>query len=144
MRADFRIFLDACVLANQGVCDLLLRLSERPRLVVPHWSAEVMAEVRRTHVHRLKWPVPLADSFQTRVREALPDDKTDSYSVRPRFDQIRSRCMTTDSFISKVWPFCPTLRDDGVGCGDQPLSASAANSPTRSAPRRSPPGRRCT
>ncbi len=31
MRADYRVFLDACVLANHGVCDLLLRLSERPR-----------------------------------------------------------------------------------------------------------------
>jgi hypothetical protein len=63
MRADFRIFLDACVLANQGVRDLLLRLSERPRLIVPHWSAAVMAEVRRTHVERLNWPVGLADSY---------------------------------------------------------------------------------
>jgi len=54
MRADYRIFLDACVLANFGVCDLLLRLSERPRLIVPHWSAEVLAEVRRTHIEKLK------------------------------------------------------------------------------------------
>lgn len=26
--------------------------------------------------------------------------------------------MTTDSIISKVWFFCNTLRDDGVGHGD--------------------------
>tara|TARA_R110002167_G_scaffold323123_1_gene529036 strand:+ start:464 stop:754 length:291 start_codon:yes stop_codon:yes gene_type:complete len=26
--------------------------------------------------------------------------------------------MTTDSIISKVWSFCNTLRDDGVGYGD--------------------------
>jgi len=26
--------------------------------------------------------------------------------------------MTTDSIISKVWGFCTTLRDDGVGYGD--------------------------
>ncbi len=26
--------------------------------------------------------------------------------------------MTTDSIISKVWSFCHTLRDDGVGYGD--------------------------
>ncbi|MDA1006500.1 MAG: type I restriction-modification system subunit M N-terminal domain-containing protein, partial [Verrucomicrobia bacterium] len=26
--------------------------------------------------------------------------------------------MTTDSIISKVWSFCTTLRDDGVGYGD--------------------------
>lgn len=26
--------------------------------------------------------------------------------------------MTTDTIISKVWSFCTTLRDDGVGYGD--------------------------
>ena len=26
--------------------------------------------------------------------------------------------MNTDSIISKVWGFCTTLRDDGVGYGD--------------------------
>lgn len=26
--------------------------------------------------------------------------------------------MTTESIISKVWSFCHTLRDDGVGYGD--------------------------
>jgi type I restriction-modification system DNA methylase subunit len=26
--------------------------------------------------------------------------------------------MTTDTIISKVWSFCHTLRDDGVGYGD--------------------------
>ena len=29
-----------------------------------------------------------------------------------------SKNMTTDSIISKVWSFCHTLRDDGVGYGD--------------------------
>jgi len=26
--------------------------------------------------------------------------------------------MTTESIVSKVWSFCTTLRDDGVGYGD--------------------------
>jgi hypothetical protein len=64
MKADYRIFIDACVLANQGVCDLLLRLSERPRLVVPHWLAQVLAEVRRTHAEKLNRPAKLVESFQ--------------------------------------------------------------------------------
>jgi len=79
MKEDYRIFLDACVLANFGVCDLLLRLSERPRLIVPHWSAEVMAETRRTHVDKLGWPVELADSFQTQTRVAFPDAEVVGY-----------------------------------------------------------------
>lgn len=73
MKADYRIILDACVLANHGVCDLLLRLSERPRLIVPRWSAEILTEVRRTHVGKLKWPVHLADSFQSQIRTAFPE-----------------------------------------------------------------------
>lgn len=84
MKADYRVFLDACVLANFGVCDLLLRLSERPRLIVPHWSAEVLAEVRRTHLEALKWPPALADSFQAEVRVAFPDAEVTGYeSILP-------------------------------------------------------------
>lgn len=79
MRADYRIFLDACVLANFGVCDLLLRLSERPRLIVPHWSDEVLAEVRRTQLEKLSWPPELAASFQAKVREAFPDATVEGY-----------------------------------------------------------------
>jgi hypothetical protein len=79
MKADFRVFLDACVLANFGVCDLLLRLSERPRLIVPHWSAQVLAEVHRTHLERLKWPLPVAQSFQAKVRETFPDAEVTGY-----------------------------------------------------------------
>jgi hypothetical protein len=79
MRADYRIFLDACVLANFGVCDLLLRLSERPRLIVPHWSEEVLAEVRRTQIEKLGWPAALADSFQSQSRIAFPDAEVTGY-----------------------------------------------------------------
>jgi hypothetical protein len=28
--------------------------------------------------------------------------------------------MSTDSIMSKVWGFCTTLREDGVGYGDYP------------------------
>lgn len=79
MRADYRIFIDACVLANFGVCDLLLRLSERPRLIVPHWSAEVLTEVHRTQVEKLNWPPELADSFQIEIRKAFPDAEVAGY-----------------------------------------------------------------
>lgn len=79
MKADYRIFLDACVLANFGVCDLLLRLSERPRLIVPHWSADVLAEVRRTQVEKLGWSEELADSFAAAMREAFPAAEIGNY-----------------------------------------------------------------
>lgn len=62
MRADYKVFMDACVLANFGVCNLLLRLSEKPRLILPHWSPEVLSEVRRVH-EKLGWPEHLMESF---------------------------------------------------------------------------------
>jgi predicted nucleic acid-binding protein len=79
VRADYKVFIDACVLANQGVCDLLLRLAERPRLFIPHWSEEVLAEVRRTHVTKLNWPERLADHYQTEIRNAFPEAVVSGY-----------------------------------------------------------------
>lgn len=79
MRADFHVLLDACVLANQGVADLLLRLAERPRLFLPQWSAKILEEVRRTHLEKLRWPEELAESFQQEVRRAFPHSEIESY-----------------------------------------------------------------
>ena len=47
MRADFKVVLDACVLANYSVANLLLSLAEKPRLYLPVWSEEILAETRR-------------------------------------------------------------------------------------------------
>jgi hypothetical protein len=79
MRADYRVFLDSCVLANFGVCDLLLRLAERPRLIVPNWSAEVLSEVHRTQVQKLGWPPDLAESFNSKIQQAFPDAAITGY-----------------------------------------------------------------
>ncbi len=73
MRADFHVLLDACVMANQGVCDLLLSLAERPRLFVPHWSARIMAEVKRTHREKLDWPAHLVELFQQETARSFPE-----------------------------------------------------------------------
>ncbi len=73
MKADFRVFIDACVLANFGVCDLLLRLAERPRQYLPFWSEEVLAEVYRTHTERLGWPEDLARYFGEELRTHFPE-----------------------------------------------------------------------
>jgi len=60
MNADFPVVLDACVLANQRVTDLLLRLSETPRLFLPKWSGRILEEVDKTLVEKLGWPDSLA------------------------------------------------------------------------------------
>lgn len=72
IHANFGAVLDACVLANFPVCDLLLRLAETPSLYVPHWSEEILEEVKDTHA-RLKWPQNLAESWQKAVREHFPE-----------------------------------------------------------------------
>ena len=79
MKADFRVCLDACVLANFGVADLLLKLAERPRQYLPVWSEQILAEVRRTQVGRLGWPEPLADSFGHELRKHFPEASVAGY-----------------------------------------------------------------
>jgi predicted nucleic acid-binding protein len=77
--ADFAVVLDACVLANSRVCDLFLRLAEQPRLYRPHWSEEILAEVKSTHVRKLKWPAKIAASWQQKVRESFPEASVSGY-----------------------------------------------------------------
>ena len=79
MRADFKLLLEACVLANQSVCDVFLRLAETPRLYVPQLSAEILAEVRTTHVEKLGWPIAIADSWQSAVEQHFPESMVIGY-----------------------------------------------------------------
>ena len=73
MRADFRVVLDACVLANYGVANLLLLLAEKPRLYLPVWSDEILAETQRTQIGQLGWPKNLSESFQSELRRVFPE-----------------------------------------------------------------------
>ena len=40
--------------------------------------------------------------------------------------------MSSAPIVSKVWSFCNTLRDDGVGYGDYPRTLTSRRSRTRS------------
>ncbi len=66
------VVLDACVLADFIISDLLLRMAEEPVLILPRWSEVIFAEVRRTH-RKLKWEDLIAESWQESVREAFPE-----------------------------------------------------------------------
>lgn len=79
MRADFRVVLDACVLAPANLCELLLCLAETPRLYLPFWSEEILTEVRRTQTTKLNWPAHLADYWQVQVRSAFPEAVVERY-----------------------------------------------------------------
>lgn len=73
MRADFKIVLDACVLAPASLCELLLRLAERPRLYSPRWGPGILDEVRRTQVGKLGFPEELADYWRSEVERSFPE-----------------------------------------------------------------------
>lgn len=75
--ANYRVVLDACVLANHGVCDLFLRLADRPRLYLPKWSQRILHETTRTHKERLKWPEDLANHWQAEVEKHFPEALVD-------------------------------------------------------------------
>jgi len=47
VRADFPVVLDACVLIPMPLADTLLRLAGGPRLYLPKWTDQIMAEVSR-------------------------------------------------------------------------------------------------
>ena len=86
MRADFKVVLDACVLANYGVANLLLSLAEKPRLYLPVWSEEILTETRRTQVGRFRWEERIADSFQAQLRSVFPE------SLIHGFDHLIGEC----------------------------------------------------
>jgi predicted nucleic acid-binding protein len=97
------VVLDACVLANQTVADLMLRLAEDPALLRPRWSEEILAEVRRTH-RKLGWPDSLAESWQTDVSACFPEAAFDAPpGLIPRLrNQAKDRHVLGTAIASKA------------------------------------------
>jgi hypothetical protein len=73
------VVLDACVLANHTLCDLLLRLAEEPHLYTPKWSAEILAETTRTLETKFEWPASLVSYFESEVRRSFPEALVTDY-----------------------------------------------------------------
>jgi predicted nucleic acid-binding protein len=125
MNADFPVVLDACVLANQRVTDLLLRLAETPRLYVPKWSAKILDETDRTLLNVLKWPKPLVpyrrEQLATHFPDACVEDhepieaclKNDPKDRHVLAAAIRSRCEVIVTFNLKDFP-AEALKDWNV------------------------------
>lgn len=81
MRADYKVVLDANVLASYRVCNVFLKLAEPPRLFLPRWSNRILDEVNTVHSQRLRppWPEHLIESWQREVRMAFPDACVDNF-----------------------------------------------------------------
>ena len=61
---EYTAVLDACVLLPMPLCDTLLRLAEEPSLYRPLWSSNILEEVARNLVVKLKHT---ADQVQRRI-----------------------------------------------------------------------------
>jgi predicted nucleic acid-binding protein len=72
MRADFGVVLDACVLLPMPLADTLLRMAETPRLYIPHWSEEIMAEVSRNLITKFHKTAEQAAHRERQLKMAFP------------------------------------------------------------------------
>lgn len=88
--ANYRVILDACVLANISVCDLFLRLAETPRLYVPLWTRDILNETRKVQIDVLAWPTNLAANFRHSIEEAFPEAMVEGYDrIIESLDKMR-------------------------------------------------------
>lgn len=75
------VVLDACVLAEAAVSDLILRLSEKPRLISPKWTEEIWLEVQRTWIDKLDWPPQIAESRVVAATGYFPEAMVSDYEI---------------------------------------------------------------
>lgn len=81
----YEALLDACVLLPPTLCDLYLRLAEQPRLYLPRWSRQILDEVRRNQIDKLKWDSELADYWRTEVSRSFPEALVEDFeSFQPQ------------------------------------------------------------
>jgi predicted nucleic acid-binding protein len=78
MTADFPVLLDACVLANQRVTDLLLRLAETPRLFLPYWSDRILDETDRA-LGKFGWPDDLIVHRRQQLARHFPEASIEGF-----------------------------------------------------------------
>jgi predicted nucleic acid-binding protein len=71
--ADLVAVLDACVLIPAPLRDTLLRLAEHPRLYVPRWSDQIMAETVRNLQNRIGLSAEKTDYLLAQLRKHFAD-----------------------------------------------------------------------
>jgi len=79
MNKDYLAVLDACVLVGAGLRDTLLRLAETPRLYVPKWSDDIVAEVKRTLEKKLGKSSAQTEHLVTELKKAFPEAWVSGY-----------------------------------------------------------------
>lgn len=107
MEADFPVLLDACVLANHAVSDLLLRLADGPRLFSPRWTESILVETRRTLLDDLGWPQKLVDSREGALRKHFPEAWISGYE--PMIAEMRNDPKDRHVLAAAAWGKCGVL-----------------------------------
>lgn len=73
------VVLDANVLAQAPMRDTLLRLAEGPTLYRACWSAEIMAEVKRTREGKFGIAPARTAHLESKLREHFPDARIEGF-----------------------------------------------------------------
>lgn len=82
MTKDYVAVLDACCLVGAGLRDTLLRLAETPRLYVPKWTDEIIAETARTLTgKRFGYQQNQTDHLISELQRAFPEAWVYGYKV---------------------------------------------------------------
>jgi predicted nucleic acid-binding protein len=79
VRGDFPAVLDACVLIPMPLADTLLRLAAAPRLYLPKWTDQIMAEVSRNLVEQFNISEEKAAYRESEIRKHFPEAWVDGY-----------------------------------------------------------------
>ena len=79
MNKDYLAVLDACVLVGAGLRDTLLRLAETPRLYVPKWSDDIIAETKRTLENKLGKTSSQTEHLLRELKRAFPEAWVSGY-----------------------------------------------------------------
>jgi predicted nucleic acid-binding protein len=73
MNKDYLVVLDACVMVGAGLRDTLLRLAETPRLYLPKWSDDIIAETTRAMEEKLNKTPAQTAHLTANLKQAFPE-----------------------------------------------------------------------
>lgn len=79
MKGARTVVLDACVLVPMPLADTLLRLAAGPRLYLPKWSEQIMAEVNRTLQQNFGLSSQKAMYRESEIRRHFPEAWIEDY-----------------------------------------------------------------
>jgi hypothetical protein len=77
--ANFPVVLDACVLIPMPLADTLLRLAAGPRLYLPKWTDQIMAEVSHNLQENFCLSAEQAAYRESEIRRYFPEAWVEGY-----------------------------------------------------------------